>query len=211
MVSKRSVEECLKLLGLQPGVTPEDLRRAYHDLAEVWHPDRFAHNERLQRLADDHLKEINEAFAVLMAQPREPPRADAARLGSTRPRILCVDDEPLMLLGLSRRLSRRYQVLTAEDAQAGLDILLGDAGIAVILSDLLMPRVDGITFLRQAMSASPYSTRILLTGHKEAVSMAVALDRTFLFKVLEKGTDSDLLLTTIEQGVEVWRTHHVPG
>jgi CheY-like chemotaxis protein len=208
MAGKRSVEECLKLLGLQQEATPDDYRRAYRDLAEVWHPDRFAHKERLQRLADDHLKEINEAYAFLMERWREKPQANNLRLEGARPRILCVDDEPLMLLGLRRRLSRRYEVVTAEGAEAGLDVLLGDEEIAVILSDLLMPRVDGIEFLRQAMSVSPHSTRILLTGHKEAVSMAVALDRTFLFKILDKGSCTELLLSTIEQGVEAWRVQY---
>jgi response regulator RpfG family c-di-GMP phosphodiesterase len=45
----------------------------------------------------------------------------------------------------------------------------------------VMPGIDGIAFLRQAMIVSPRTTRILLTGYTEAVSMAVVLDRRFLF------------------------------
>ncbi len=97
-------------------------------------------------------------------------------------------------------------MVTAPDAQAGLDILLGDIDIAVVVSDLMMPGIDGITFLRQAMIVSPYSARILLTGYWEAVSMSVVLDRQLIFKILEKPCVDSRLLEAIERGVEDWRT-----
>jgi len=44
MTGKPSTDECLKVLGLARGATPDDYRQAYKDLVEVWHPDRLAHN-----------------------------------------------------------------------------------------------------------------------------------------------------------------------
>ena len=55
---------------MAPTTSPAEVRQAYRDLAQVWHPDRFAHSERLQQKAQRNLKRINEAFVVL--KDREP-------------------------------------------------------------------------------------------------------------------------------------------
>jgi CheY-like chemotaxis protein len=205
MTDKPSTDECLQILGLKRGATPEDYRRAYRDLVEVWHPDRLAYNERLQLLANEHLKKINEAYAYLMERWRSSRPSISLSVSNNRPRVLCVDDDVLVLKGFSRLLSQRFDVITATDAQAALDILLGDEEVAVVLSDLMMPRVDGVAFLRQALIVSPHSTRILVTGYKEAVDMAVALDRRLLFKILEKSCGEEVLFDTVQQGVAEWR------
>jgi len=208
MTSKPSTDECLKVLGLARDATLDDYRRAYKDLVEVWHPDRLAHNERLQLLATDHLKEINEAYAYLMEHWKCSRPSITLSADDARPRVLCVDDDALVLKGLKRQLSPRFDVVTASDAQAGLDVLLGDEEVAVVLSDLLMPGIGGVAFLRQAMIVSPRTTRILLTGYTEAVSMSVVLDRHLLFKVLDKACDDDLLFDTVQQGIDAWRARN---
>lgn len=58
-------ERCLELLGLKPGASVQDIKAAYRDMAKVWHPDRFAHDPRLQAKAQNKLKEINEAYETL--------------------------------------------------------------------------------------------------------------------------------------------------
>lgn len=47
------------------GASLEETQRRYRDLAVVWHPDRFAHNSRLQATALEKLKEINGAYNEL--------------------------------------------------------------------------------------------------------------------------------------------------
>lgn len=65
-----------ELLGVAPGVSARELKQAYHDLAKVWHPDRFSHDPRLQQKAQEKLKEINEAYEHLTsgraARPTRP-------------------------------------------------------------------------------------------------------------------------------------------
>ena len=56
---------CYELLGLAPGATVEELKAAHRDLVKVWHPDRFAHDPRLQQKAQEKLKELNEAYEFL--------------------------------------------------------------------------------------------------------------------------------------------------
>lgn len=77
----------LQLLGLKVGATEEEVLRAYGDLVEVWNPDRFPHDLRLQEKARERLREINEAsdklLTYLASSQRE--RAEARKEESTTP------------------------------------------------------------------------------------------------------------------------------
>lgn len=59
---------CRLLLDLREGFTEPQLRQAYHDMVKVWHPDRFAHDERLRQIAQEKLKVINGAYEFLLAR-----------------------------------------------------------------------------------------------------------------------------------------------
>lgn len=80
-----SRESYYEALGLTPGASAREVKDAYRDLAKVWHPDRFAHDPRLQQKAQEKLKEINEAYKGLTSgapsaprrRPAPPPRPDA--------------------------------------------------------------------------------------------------------------------------------------
>jgi len=60
------INRCYEILEIDPGTSLEEIKRAYRDLAFVWHPDRFAHNDRLQQKAHQRLTEINEAYQQLV-------------------------------------------------------------------------------------------------------------------------------------------------
>ena len=70
------LDRCYELLGVRPGVSVRELKSAYRDLAKVWHPDRFAHDPRLQQKAQEKLKEINDAYEQLISG--KTPRATVA-------------------------------------------------------------------------------------------------------------------------------------
>ena len=76
----RAQDHYYQVLGIDRFASAEELRQAHRDLAQVWHPDRFAANPRLQRMANQKLREINEAYTILRsggrapsAPPAEPP------------------------------------------------------------------------------------------------------------------------------------------
>ena len=60
------INRCYEILEIEPGTSLEDIKRAYRDLVFVWHPDRFANNDRLQQKAHQRLTEINEAYQQLV-------------------------------------------------------------------------------------------------------------------------------------------------
>lgn len=88
------LEKYYELFGVAPGVSSRELKQAYHDLAKVWHPDRFSHDPRLQQKAQEKLKEINEAYELLTSggggrptrPPSQPSRPDAPSAATGRHR-----------------------------------------------------------------------------------------------------------------------------
>jgi hypothetical protein len=76
-----SNEECRRILGVSADATAETIRQAYLDLARVWHPDRFQSDERLRKITEDHLREVNEAYVALKND-----RRPESRQGPARPR-----------------------------------------------------------------------------------------------------------------------------
>jgi len=81
-----------------------------------------------------------------------------------KPTILIVDDEKNSRDGLARALRRTYEVRVAESGAAALKIL-SEEPVDVMLSDLRMPVMDGITLMQRALAGSPDLTCILLTAY----------------------------------------------
>ena len=59
------INRCIEILGLKPSASQEEVNQAYRDLVNVWHPDRFVGNPRLQKKADEKTKEINAAYEYI--------------------------------------------------------------------------------------------------------------------------------------------------
>ena len=71
------VHRAYKVLGILPGASKDEVRGAFRDLVQVWHPDRFAHSDRLRQKAQRNVKRINEAFQIL--EDYEPPPGGVGR------------------------------------------------------------------------------------------------------------------------------------
>ncbi|MFA6172488.1 MAG: sigma-54 dependent transcriptional regulator [Kiritimatiellales bacterium] len=81
-----------------------------------------------------------------------------------KPVILIVDDEKNTREGLARALRRSYDVLIAESGSTALNIL-SERPVDVMLSDLRMPGMDGMTLMQRALAGSPQLICILLTAY----------------------------------------------
>lgn len=87
-----SINRCYRILGRPPGASQEEIKKTYRDLAQVWHPDRFAHNPRLQKKAQDNLQRINEAYETLRSYTPPPGATPSSRLSESFSAIIGIGD-----------------------------------------------------------------------------------------------------------------------
>jgi CheY-like chemotaxis protein len=122
-------------------------------------------------------------------------------------RILCVDDEPNILTGLSRQLHGcGYEVLTAGSAAEGLELLHRNPSVAVVIADMRMPGgADGASMLRLSRKFAPDATRIVLTGQADHASAVAAVNQGQIFAYLEKPCPATTLISTVHAAVARYR------
>jgi predicted signal transduction protein with EAL and GGDEF domain len=126
----------------------------------------------------------------------------------TLPRILCVDDEPNVLAGLRRTLRRTCDVTIALGAAAAIEVISTGGPFAVIVSDLSMPEMDGIEFLRWVSEHAPNTAGILLTGNANLSAAIAAVNAGFIFRFLTKPCPSPELLDAIAAGCKRYAAKH---
>jgi response regulator RpfG family c-di-GMP phosphodiesterase len=115
--------------------------------------------------------------------------------------VLCVDDEPQVLEGLRLHLKQRYTVHLGGSGAEGLEILRDTRNIAVILSDMRMPVMDGAKFLSAARTAAPEAVRMLLTGYTDMQSAIAAVNEGQIFRFISKPCPPDQLLAAFGAAV----------
>ncbi|HEY2036393.1 MAG TPA: HD domain-containing phosphohydrolase [Steroidobacteraceae bacterium] len=121
------------------------------------------------------------------------------------PRILCVDDEPRVVQGLAVHLRRGYEVLTALGGEEALERLQGATPVAVIVSDMRMPGMDGATLLAKVRNLYPDTTRVLLTGEPGRDAVVAAVNKGQIFRFLTKPCPPEDILACIEAAVDQHR------
>jgi CheY-like chemotaxis protein len=134
-----------------------------------------------------------------MSELRTPPATTPEKV-----RVLCVDDEPQVLEGLALHL-RNYEVLRAASGDAALELLRHENDIAVIVSDMRMPSMNGAAFLAKARLFVPDATRVLLTGDPDLDSAIAAINDGQIFRLLTKPCPSPVLLAAVDAAATHYR------
>jgi len=123
--------------------------------------------------------------------------------GNQTPNIVVVDDEEMVVTSIRAFLTLEtdYNVdgfTDPEQAVKHLEVSPAD----VVISDYLMPRLNGIQFLGKARQLQPEAARVLLTGHADKQSAIQAINEVGLFQYLEKPWDNSQLLLIIQSAIE---------
>ncbi|MEM9881878.1 MAG: HD domain-containing phosphohydrolase [Planctomycetota bacterium] len=102
------------------------------------------------------------------------------------PKVLLVDDEANVLRGFRRTLHGRYDCVMAQGAAEAMAELCQEPDLAVIVTDMRMPGMDGITFITQARRLRPDAVYLMLTGNADLDTAADAVNRGHVFRFLRK-------------------------
>jgi CheY-like chemotaxis protein len=128
----------------------------------------------------------------------------------SKPAILCVDDEAMILNSVLRQLQNafdhKYTYEAAENAEEALEIIeeLQEENIQVIaiVSDWLMPGMKGDEFLVEAHKISPETIKILLTGQADEEAIERARQQADLYSYIPKPWSDRELIDCIKSGIE---------
>ena len=120
-----------------------------------------------------------------------------------KPAVLIVDDEDMVITSLRAylRLETEYHVEGITDPEAAVRFLESNP-VDVVVSDYLMPKMNGIQLLARAKQLQPEAARILLTGHADKQSAIQAINDVGLYQYLEKPWENAQFLLVIQSGIE---------
>lgn len=139
-------------------------------------------------------------MATTSSPEAAPPGGGAAYQG----RIVIVDDDPRVLTALCRTLAEHGYGIQGCTTGAQALVALQQTGVDVLLSDLMMPGIDGTTLLRAALERAPDLVGIIMTG-QGTIQTAVETMRIGAFDYVLKPVTLAALLPVLSRAMEVRR------
>src|SRR5678815_4978212 len=121
------------------------------------------------------------------------------------PVILLVDDEEMILTSIKSFLAvdSNYNLMTYTSPLKALeDLGTKIKSVDLVISDYLMPEMDGISFLAEVRKKFPLVPRILLTGYADKENAIKAINDVGLYQYIEKPWNNDDLKLIIRNGLE---------
>lgn len=117
--------------------------------------------------------------------------------------IVLVDDEEMVLTSLRSilQLETEYDVSTFTSANEALGFIGGNE-VDLVISDYLMPEMDGISFLGKVRDIKPEIPRIILTGYADKENAIKAINEVGLYQYIEKPWNNEDLMIIIRNGLE---------
>lgn len=143
------------------------------------------------------------ALAMQQQSPSQHPSLESLGAPRRPGTVFVVDDESMVTSSLQAMLSLEtphqiYCFNTPREALEQLDVFRPD----VVISDFLMPEMDGIVFLQRVKERFPEATTILLTGYADKENAIQAINKVGIYRYIEKPWDNEELKITIENGLE---------
>jgi response regulator RpfG family c-di-GMP phosphodiesterase len=117
-------------------------------------------------------------------------------------KILIVDDEKNVLAALRRQLRSSFDIVVAEGGAAGLAAIDADGPFAVVVTDMRMPGMNGIDFLRQIEKKAPDTVRMMLTGNADQETAARAVNQGNVFRFFTKPCATEDLVAGLNAGLK---------
>jgi DNA-binding NtrC family response regulator len=117
--------------------------------------------------------------------------------------ILIVDDEEIVLKSIKNflALETEWTILEYRSPVEALNAL-PEKTVDVVVSDYLMPEMNGIDFLLKVKDIRPLTTRIMLTAYADKENAIRAINEVGLFQYIEKPWDNEELKLIIRNGLE---------
>src|SRR6187200_2494162 len=121
-------------------------------------------------------------------------------------RILVVDDEPDMEALLFQKFRRKIsegsvQLLFARDGVEALDLLASNSSMDMVIADINMPRMDGLTLLQKLQETEERLSTIIVSAYGDMANIRTALNRG-AFDFITKPIDFQDLAITLGKSIQ---------
>lgn len=120
-------------------------------------------------------------------------------------KILFVDDDQIVLMTYRRSLRKRFSIETALGGEKGLESIDAQGPFAVVVSDLRMPRMDGVEFLSAVKERNADSVLMMLTGYGDAQMAFDAVNAGTVFRFLIKPCPQQTLIKALDAGIAQYK------
>ena len=117
-------------------------------------------------------------------------------------KILYVDDEVINLKLFEAILKKKYPILTAENGMSGLELLVKNKDVKIVISDMKMPNMSGIEFIKQAIRIAPNIDFYILTGFEITDQIQESLDTGLIRKYFRKPFNLNEISSEIDRVLE---------
>lgn len=121
---------------------------------------------------------------------------------SDKTKIMYVDDEEMNLLLLKLNFEKKYIVVTANSGVQALDLLESQSDIVIVISDMKMPTMTGIEFIRKARIKFPNIKFFILTGYDITNEIQEALDTNMILNYFRKPFNYNEIDNAIQTALE---------
>ena len=122
-----------------------------------------------------------------------------------RTKILLVDDDAMLLAGLKRQLRNKFRVETAISGEEAVKMVEKNGPYAVVVSDYMMPGMNGIEFLSQVKQINQNTIRMMLTGSADMSTAIKAVNEGSIYKFHPKPCPTETLGTAIQSGLDEYQ------
>jgi len=120
-------------------------------------------------------------------------------------KILLVDDEPNVLQGYKRSLRSQFEMDTALGGEEALEAIHSQGPYAVVVSDMQMPKMNGIQLLTRVKKMVPDTVRIMLTGNSDQETAVNAINEGNIFRFMTKPCSGEQMGVVLNSGIEQYR------
>lgn len=101
-------------------------------------------------------------------------------------KILYVDDEEINLMLFEANLDHKYNILTALEGNSGLEVLSKNNDIKIVISDMKMPKMNGLEFIINARKLLPHIIFYIISGFDITDEIQESLDKGLIQKYFKK-------------------------
>jgi response regulator RpfG family c-di-GMP phosphodiesterase len=122
-----------------------------------------------------------------------------------RETILFVDDDPVILKFYKDYFEREFQVDTALSGAAALERIQRGEPIAVLVSDMKMPGMNGIELLLKVKEVSPDTVRLMLSADTERPTTMEAINRSHIYQFLDKPCAPEMMQLALEAALKQYQ------